>query len=172
MMLQDSLTINKLIVLYMLNRVNFAMTTAQVCDFILEKDYMDFLTFRQVLSELTEAKMISQKTIRNRTQLSITEDGRNTLGFFENRISEAIKEDINSYFREKEYTLRNELSIVGDYYRSTSGEYEAHLTATDRGIRLVDITLSVPTEEIASGICDNWQKKNQEIYQFLVQQLF
>lgn len=171
-MLQDSLTINKLIVLYMLNRVNFAMTTAQVCDFILEKDYMDFLTFRQVLSELTEAKMISQKTIRNRTQLSITEDGRNTLGFFENRISEAIKEDINSYFREKEYTLRNELSIVGDYYRSTSGEYEAHLTATDRGIRLVDITLSVPTEEIASGICDNWQKKNQEIYQFLVQQLF
>lgn len=171
-MLQDSLTINKLIVLYMLNRVNFAMTTAQVCDFILEKDYMDFLTFRQVLSELTEAKMISQKTIRNRTQLSITEDGRNTLGFFENRISEAIKEDINSYFREKEYTLRNELSIVGDYYKSTSGEYEAHLTATDRGIRLVDITLSVPTEEIASGICDNWQKKNQEIYQFLVQQLF
>ena len=171
-MLQDSLTINKLIVLYMLNRVNFTMTAAQVSDFILEKDYMDFLTFRQVLSELTETKMISQKTIRNRTKLSITEEGRNTLGFFENRISEAIKEDINNYFREKEYALRDELSIAGDYYKSTSGEYEAHLTATDRGIRLVDITLSVPAEAIASDICDNWQKKNQEIYQFLVQQLF
>ncbi len=171
-MLQDSLTINKLIVLYMLNRVNFTMTAAQVSDFILEKDYMDFLTFRQVLSELTESKMITQKTIRNRTKLSITEDGRSTLGFFENRISEAIKEDINNFFREKEYSLRNELSIAGDYYKSTSGEYEAHLTATDRGIRLVDITLSVPAEAIASDICDNWQKKNQEIYQFLVQQLF
>lgn len=171
-MLQDSMTINKLIVLYMLNRVNFSMTTAQVCDFILEKDYMDFLTFRQVLSELTEAKMISPKKIRNRTQLSITEEGRSTLGFFEKRISEAIKEDINNFFREKEYVLRNELSIVGDYYKSTSGEYEAHLTAKDRDICLVDITLSVPTETIASDICDNWQKKNQEIYQFLVQQLF
>lgn len=171
-MLQDSLTINKLIVLYMLNRVNFTMTAAQVSDFILEKDYMDFLTFRQVLSELTESKMITQKTLRNRTKLSITEEGRSTLGFFENRISEAIKEDINNFFREKEYTLRNELSIAGDYYKSTSGEYEAHLTATDRGIRLVDITLSVPGEAIASDICDNWQKKNQEIYQFLVQQLF
>lgn len=171
-MLQDSLTINKLIVLYMLNRVNFTMTAAQVSDFILEKDYMDFLTFRQVLSELTESKMITQKTMRNRTKLSITEEGRSTLGFFENRISEAIKEDINNFFREKEYALRNELSISGDYYKSTSGEYEAHLTATDRGIRLVDITLSVPAEAIASDICDNWQKKNQEIYQFLVQQLF
>lgn len=171
-MLQDSLTINKLIVLYMLNRVNFPMTTAQVCDFILEKDYMNFLVLQQVISELIEAKMISPKTIRNRTQLSITEEGRSTLYFFENRISEAIKEDINNYFLEKEYVLRNEISILGDYYKSTSGEYEAHLTATDRGIRLVDITLSVPTEEIASDICDNWQKKNQEIYQFLVQQLF
>ena len=171
-MLQDSLTINKLIVLYMLNRVNFAMTAAQVSDFILEKDYMNFLTLQQVISELTEAKMISPKTIRNRTQLSITEEGRSTLHFFENRISEAIKEDINSYFLEKEYALRNEVSILGDYYKSTSGEYEAHLVAKDRGIRLVDLTLSVPTEEMASAICDNWQKKNQEIYQFLVQQLF
>lgn len=171
-MLQDSLTINKLIVLYMLNRVNFTMTAAQVSDFVLEKDYMDFLTFRQVLSELTEAKMISQKTIRNRTQLSLTEEGRSTLGFFENRISEAIKEDISSYFREKEYALRNEVSIQGDYYKSTSGEYEAHLVAKDRDIRLVDLTLSVPSEELASSICDNWQKKNQEIYHFLVQQLF
>ena len=171
-MLQDSLTINKLIVLYMLNRVNFPMTAAQVSDFILEKDYMNFLTFQQVISELTEAEMISQKRIRNRTQLSINEEGRSTLYFFENRISKAIKEDINNYFREKEYALRNELSIVGDYYKSTSGEYEAHLVAKDRGIRLVDITLSVPTKEIASDICDNWQKKNQEIYQFLVQQLF
>ncbi|MDE7046166.1 MAG: DUF4364 family protein, partial [Acetatifactor sp.] len=83
-MLQDPLTINKLIVLYMLNRVNFSMTTAQVSDFILEKDYMNFLTLQQVISELTEAKMISPKTIRNRTQLSITEEGRSTLNFFEN----------------------------------------------------------------------------------------
>ncbi len=171
-MLQDPLTINKLIVLYMLNRVSFPMTTAQVSDFILEKDYMNFLTLQQVISELTEAKLIQPKTIRNRTQLSITEEGRSTLHFFENRVGDAIKEDINSYFREKEYSLRNEVSILGDYYKSTSGEYEARLVARDRDIRLVDITLSVPTEETAAAICDNWQKKNQEIYQFLVRQLF
>ena len=171
-MLQDSLTINKLIILYMLNRVNFPMTTAQVSDFILEKDYMNFLTLQQVSGERTEAKMISPKTIRNRTQLSITEEGRSTLNFFENRVSEAIKEDINNFFREKEYTLRNELSILVFYYKSTSGEFESHLVAKDRDIRLVDITISVPTEETESAICDNWQKKNQEIYQVLGQRLF
>ncbi len=171
-MLQDPLTLYKLIVLYMLNRVTFPMTTAQVSDFILEKEYTNFLTLQQVINELTDAALISSETIRNRTHLSITPEGLETLTFFENRISDAIKEDINIFFRENEYTLRNEVSVLGDYYKSTSGEYDAHLIVKERGVNLVDLTMSVPTEEIAASICDNWQKKNQEIYQYLVSQLF
>ena len=170
---QDSLILYKLIVLYMLNRVTFPLTTAQVSDFVLEREYTNFLTLQQVIGELTEAELISSETIRNRTHLSITAEGRETLNFFQNRINYFIKQDISTYFRENEFALRNEVAVLGDYYyKSTSGEYEAHLVAKDRGIKLVDITLSVPTEEIAAAICDNWQKKNQEIYQYLIEQLF
>ena len=171
-MLQDPLTLYKLIVLYMLNRVTFPLTTAQISDFILGKDYTNFLTLQQVINELTDAGMISPQSIRNRTHLAITEEGRETLSYFENRVNDAIKADINTYFRENELAMRNEVSVLGDYYKSTSGEYEAHLVAKDRGINLVDITLSVPVEEVAAAICDNWQKKNQEIYQYLIQELF
>lgn len=171
-MLQDPLTLYKLILLYMLNRVTFPMTIAQASDFILEKEYTNFLTLQQVVSELTDAGLISTQSIRNRTHLSITEEGKETLNFFSNRISDAIKEDINTYFAENEFTLRNEVSVQGDYYKSTSGEYEAHLVAKERDINLVEITLSVPVEEVAAAICDNWQNKNQEIYKYLIQELF
>lgn len=171
-MIQDPLTLYKLIVLYMLNRVSFPMTTAQISDFILGREYTNFLTLQQVINELTDANMISSETIRNRTHLAITDEGRDTLNFFQNRISDTIKQEINTYFRENEFSLRNEVSVLGDYYKSTSGEYEAHLVAKDRGIRVVDITLSVPDEATAAAICDNWQKKNQNIYQYLIQQLF
>ena len=156
----------------MLNRVSFPLTTAQISDFILDKDYTNFLTLQQVINELTEAGLIEGQTIRNRTHLDITDEGRETLQFFENRISDAIKADANEYLRKNEFTLRNEVSVIGDYYKSTSGEYEAHLVAKDRGINLIDITLSVPIEEMAASICDNWQKKNQEIYKYLIEQLF
>lgn len=156
----------------MLNRVSFPLTTAQISDFILDKDYTNFLTLQQVINELTETGMISAQTIRNRTHLAITDEGRETLQYFENRISDAIKNDINEYLRKNEFTLRNEVSVLADYYKSTSGEYEARLIAKDRGINLVDITLSVPMEEMASSICDNWHKKNQEIYKYLIEQLF
>lgn len=171
-MLQDPLTLYKLIVLYMLDRVTFSMTAAQVSDFILERDYTNFLTLQQVISDLTESKLITSKTIRNRTHLSITPEGRETLIYFENQISPAIRQEIKAYFKENELSLRNEVSVQGNYYKSTSGEYDAHLIVKEKEIKLVEITLSVPTEEIAASICDNWQKKNQEIYRHLITELF
>lgn len=170
--MHDPFMLYKLIVLYMLKRVDFPLTKAQISDFILGKEYTNFLTLQQVIGELTEASLITAQSIRNRTHLSITKEGKETLKFFENQIGDSIKADIDDFFRENEIDLRNEVSILSDYYKSTSGEYEAHLTAKEKGVNLVDITISVPSEETASSICDNWQRKNQDIYQYLIAQLF
>lgn len=171
-MIQDPLTLYRLIILYMLDKVSFPMTNAQISDFILEKEYTTFMTLQQVIADLTDAGMISAQTIRNRTHLAITSEGKETLHFFENRISEPIRKDIAEYFQAKEFDLRNEVSVLADYYKATSGEYEARLVAKDRGVSLIDLTLSVPTKEMAENICDNWQKKNQEVYQFITRELF
>ena len=171
-MLQDPLTLYKLIILYMLGRVKFPLTTAQISNFILEKEYTNFLTLQQVFSELTDTGLVESKTINNRTQLSLSAEGKETLSFFGNRVSDAIKEDINQYFRENESSLREEVSVLGDYYKSTSGEYEAHLIAKEQDINLIELTLSVPTKEIAEAVCNNWQKKNQEVYEQIIKLLF
>ncbi|MBR3825567.1 MAG: DUF4364 family protein [Lachnospiraceae bacterium] len=171
-MLQDPLTLYKLIVLYMLDRVTFPLTTAQISDFILEKEYTNFLTLQQVIGELADTGLVTTRSDNNRTHLTITSEGTETLHFFENRISPAIKSEIHTFFQEKEYSLREEVSVTSDYYKATSGEYEAHLIAKERGIHLIDLTISVPNKEMASSICDNWLEKNQMIYQYLIEQLF
>ncbi|MCM1101753.1 MAG: DUF4364 family protein [Clostridium sp.] len=171
-MLQDPLTLYKLIILYMLDRVNFPLTKAQVTDFILEREYTGFLTLQQAIGELIESDMVAPQTIGNRTHLAITEEGARTLSYFGNRVSDSIKQDIDAYFKEHEMTLRNEVSVQSNYYKATSGEYEARLVAKDRDISLVDITLSVPSREVAAAICDKWQDKNETIYQYLIQELF
>ena len=116
--------------------------------------------------------MINARTVNNRTHLQITEEGRETLYYFDNRINDTIKAEINDYFHDNEFDLREEVSVLGNYYKSTSGEYEAHLIAKERENNLVEIKLSVPTREVAESICDNWQKKNQDVYQELVKLLF
>lgn len=162
----------KLIVLYMLDTVNFPLTKSQVFDFMLGKDYTHFLTLQRVFSELEEADMISSKTMANRTYLSITDDGKSTLTFFQNRISAEIKADVKSYVNENKWDMKNEVNITSQYYKTTKNDYTAHLVAKERGVPMVDLKLNVPTKEMAATICDNWQEKNQEIYQYLTQQLF
>ena len=171
-MTQDPLTLYKLIVLYMVNRVDFPLTKTQISDFILEKGYTNFLTMQQVFEELTEADMLTQKTIRNRTHLTLTKEGRQALRFFESRISDDIKTEIEAYLTENQLTLRNETNVLADYYKSTTGEYEARLQIREKEITLIELTLSVPAESIASALCDNWMKKHDDIYQYLTRELF
>lgn len=171
-MTQDPLTLYKLIVLYMLNRVNFPLTKAQIGDFILEREYTNFLTLQQAIAELIDAGLVIAKSNRNRTHLAITNEGKATLSYFGNRINDSIKDEIDGFFTANELEMRNEVSILADYYKSVSGEYEAHLSAKEKDVTMVEITLSVPDEDTAAAICVNWHKKNQEIYQYLTGQLF
>lgn len=156
----------------MLDRVTFPLTKAQVGNFILERDYTNFLTLQQVIAELIDADLVEARSNRNRTHLVITDEGRETLSYFENRINNSIKEEINTFFNDNEMEMRNEVSILSDYYKAVSGEYEAHLLAKEKDVKIVEITLSVPDEDTASAICANWQKKNQDIYQYIIGQLF
>ena len=36
---------------------------------------------------------------------------------------------------------------------------------------LIDLTISVPDKEQAIAICDHWEKKCQEVYQYLMNTL-
>lgn len=168
----DPLTLYKLIVLYMLNKVDFPLTKSQIVDFMLEKEYTTYLNLQTAISQLRESNMILEKTIRNRTQLFITEEGISTLHFFQNRISAQIKSDVDSYLKAKTGFLKAEVMTTADYSKSPSGDYEAHLVAKENNELLFSIRLSVPTEALAGTVCQNWEEKNQIIYQKIIEQLF
>lgn len=120
---------------------------------------------------MTDAGMIATQSIRNRTHLSITPEGKETLNFFENRIGDTIKQEIDTYFRENEFTLRNEVSVLGDYYKSTSGEYEAHLVAKTAVSIWWTSHYPFPWKKLRL-LSATTGRKNQEIYKYLITELF
>jgi len=171
-MSQNTFTLYKLIILYMLEKVNFPLTQAQVSTFILDKGYTHYLTVQQAIAELTETGLITKKKNANRTQLIITKEGKETINYFDNEISDAIKEDIRVFFKENKMDLREEYSITSNYDKAINGEYEAYLSAKDNGNELLSIKISVPTQDMAEDVCANWQKRNQDIYKKLTELLF
>lgn len=167
----EPLTLYKLIILYMLKSVKFPLTNTQISTFILDQEYTTYFTLQQAISELVEAGLISRETIRNTSQYTLTPDGDETLGYFEQKISAPIREDIDRYIQENKLELRNEVAIVADYYKNTAGEYSVHCEVKEKRGDLVDLTISVPDKEQAIAMCNHWNQKCQEIYEYLMSTL-
>lgn len=165
------LTLYKLIVLYMLDRVDFPLSTSQISEFVLDKGYTTYFKLQQALSELMDAGLIQDESTHNRTLYHLTEDGASTIDYFKNNISQDIQKDVNEYLKEKKYDLKNESAVKVDYYRNTNQEYSVHCQVTENALPLIDLTITVPSEAEAQAVTDNWQKKNQEIYAAIMAKL-
>ncbi len=166
----EPLTLYKLIVLYMLDKVNFPMTNGQLSEFILTQGYTDYFKFQQTMSELLDAQLIRAEIVRNNTYYTILEQGRSTCHYFQQKISDAIKEDIHRYLRENEYELREEVSVLADYDRS-GREYEVQFRIREQGNDLMRLSLRVPTKEQAELMCRRFEEKNQSVYAYLMKQM-
>ncbi len=169
--MSDTTTLYKLIVLYMLNKVDFPLTTSQISEFILEREYTNYFTLQTVLSESVDAGLIRVETTHNRTLYHLTEEGFETIQYFHSQISNAIQDDIDDFLRQKEYDLKNETSIKADYYRNELHEYSVHLQVLEKKYPLIDLTVTVPTEATAESMANKWLEKNQQIYALIMEHL-
>lgn len=167
----EPLTLYKLIILYMLEKVDFPLTNAQISGFVLDKGYTNYFHLQQAISELIDSELIESKTIRNSSYFQITKQGEQTLSYFEGQISDDIKHDISEFFKENIIQMREELSAVADYYKGETEGYQVRCNLKRNDFSMVDLTIAVPTEEAASAICLNWKEKSQDIYEHLIELL-
>ncbi|MDD6213543.1 MAG: DUF4364 family protein [Clostridiales bacterium] len=170
-MLSEPLTLYKLMILYMLKQVKFPLSNSQISEFFLEKEYTTYFTLQQAVNELLEAHLIKQETIRNSSRYEITREGEETLVFFGNAISEGIIEDIDRFLKENKIRLHNEVSVIADYYKSNNSDIMVQCEIREGKGTLIQISLSVPSEEHAEIICENWKSCNQQIYSYVMQEL-
>ena len=167
----ETYTLYKLIVLYMLDKVDFPLTTSQISEFILDKGYTSYFRLQETLSELTDSDLLRVETTHNRTLYHLTENGAETIHFFSNKISPAIRQEIDDFLKEKQYDLKEEVAIKSDYYLNTNDKFEVRCQIMENGYNLIDLRLTVPTEKEAEAIAAKWSLKSQEIYTSLLTDL-
>ncbi len=81
-----SFTLYKLIILYMLNEVDFPLTNSQISEFILDEGYTTYFKLQQALSELREShNFIREESTHHRTFYHLTEDGSRDYPLFYKR---------------------------------------------------------------------------------------
>ena len=151
-MLSETETLYKLIILYMLHHVTFPLSTSQLLEFF------------ELISKNTSS--------HNASFYTITSSGEETLEYFGKRIPAAILEDINEFLKDNKVKLRNESNITANFYKSTSPGFIAHCEVREGKNILISMDIAVPDAKNAELICSNWKNASNDIYQYTMKKLF
>ncbi len=71
----ETFTLYKLIVLYMLEKVDFPLTTSQISEFILDKGYTTYFKLQETLLKWRTSGLLRVETTHNRTLYHLTDNG-------------------------------------------------------------------------------------------------
>ena len=96
-------TLYKLIIMHMLNKVEFPLTNSQISQFFLENEYTNYFTVQKSLSELIEDGFVFLNVNRNTSYYHLTSEGRESLKFFENKIPNPIVDDVDMFLMNNKY---------------------------------------------------------------------
>ncbi len=164
----DPLTLYKLILLYILDHVDYPMTNSQLSEFLLEKEYTSYFTIQTALSELEEAGFISVSHQTNSSYYSLTPSGEETLEAFSSDISEDIRQEIRLFLKSKQYELRMANEITANYFPKHNHEFTVELTLHEKKDILMRLELTIPSEDQARIVCDQFHKHSSDIYNYLM----
>ena len=135
----DAITLYKLIILFLLDKVDFPLTNAQISNIILSLNYTNYFNVQYSVSDLLETEFISSDKIGNKTYYKITSTGRETLSFFNNKISPDIQEEVTEYLKENQFTLRDEVSTLSEYFETKDKNYIVRLRVIEQGDAIIDL---------------------------------
>lgn len=167
----QELSLNKLIILYMLHTVQVPLTNTKISEFIINHGYTNYFSLQEYLNQMVDTKLLTATSRSHNTLYTITEMGETTLEFFQNRIPDSTLEQVMHYLTDNKYEIKETLEITAHYIPGKDNDYLVHCMAKENDTLIMEFKITVYEKEYAKRICENWKLKNHEIYKGLLNDL-
>lgn len=156
---------NKLLLLYLIDKMDLPLSRGQISDFVLQAEFMDYYTLQQVLGDMVDSSYLEFTTNNNTTLYTVTDDGLQTLEYFEKHIQPSIRNKINQYIKENRKDLKRAFENTATFF--PNAEYDDFLVKCgvyDEGRVLMELSISVDTRDQARLIQNNWKANAKTLY--------
>lgn len=162
---------NKLILLYIIDRLDIPVSNLQLTKLVLEKRFMNYFLLQQHLNELQEGKFLGMETADDRSLYKITASGKKTLEYFTHLIPIGIKSRMDSTFSAIRKEIRNQTLVTADYTPESENKFTVGCKVSEDDFSLLQLDVTVGTKSDARLVCDNWTKHSQLIYAEIIDAL-
>lgn len=160
----ESLAENKVLILYILSRVNKPITNDALYTILSSAIDLNYFYFEQFLLDLINVKYVICYEKETQNVYEITESGKNTLDLTLDILPGIIKLKVDTNFKSKIESFENEESIVAEFTPKSENEYEVECKIIDQGEVLFEIKTLAYSREQAQHIVENWKKNANTIY--------
>jgi len=164
---------NKLLLLYLINRMELSMSRAQITEFVMQKEFINYFVLEQALSELLELGLLECTEINaqdaNTTRYTLTQQGETCLEYFENHIPRPVRVVINQYVEENRGKVRRDYEVTATYFPDAENDdFRVKCGVYEDMRALLEISVSVDTREQAKAIQNNWRGNASKLYQRII----
>ncbi len=170
-MLQETMTLYRLTILYLLYKTNYPLSTNTLTGFLLSNDFVDYFNLQQLIGELIDDGYVSRENTHGKTLYRITPSGEDACRLFSDKLSKGIKNDIDSYIKDHNMELRDDTSVLSRYYEEDPSHYTVNMYIEEAGRKVLELNVTVSSADEAEKMCTRWTSKSEELYPMIMKEL-
>lgn len=164
---------NRLILLYLFDRINLPLTDMHITKLIRETNLMNYFDMRDALVELYQSSFVSKEISDNEFFIyTITAEGKKILDTLLAMIPLGIRLRIENLAAESRKDIRTDYLILADFTPDQNQSFMVTCSAAESDFNLIKIDISVGSREDAIEICNNWKNYSSEIYPEILEALY
>ena len=166
MQIQGETSVNKLIVLFVFDKMETALSERTILEMCTSSNaWLNYMDCIELLPRLLDDGFICRISSHDDEPLyTITSDGRESLNSFYINIPKSIREEIAVYIKKNSGKLRNRQECKSDYYQNVDGTYTVYLKILAPVQPMLELKFVVPDKKSAQNIYKNWESKASELY--------
>lgn len=162
----ETLAENKVLILYILNKINRPVGNNELFQLVLSIDEMNYFYFQQFLLDLLEDKYIEtyQENEHSEQVYQLTTSGKATLELTKDLIPGIIKLKIDNTVKGELQEIEEEVSIISEFTPQDDGGFMVTCKVIEHNKTIFEISTFASSREQAKAISDNWKENAVDIY--------
>lgn len=160
----ETLAENKVLILYILNKIGKPISNDSLLNLVLAVTDMNYFYFQQFLLDLLENGYIINYYKDDCSFYDITDFGKETLTLTQDILPGIIKLRVDANFKDELDSFENEHSIVSEYTPVSENNYIISCKIVDNNDIVFEVKTFAGSREQAKEIVDNWNKNADKMY--------
>lgn len=155
---------NKVLLLYILNKLDKPIDNDNLLKLTLSIKEMNYFYFQQFLIDLLENNYIIGYTEDDKTMYKITDLGKETLSLTNDILPGIIKLQIDNFLNEKVNDVQYKDHAFSEFIPKNEHEFIVNCKLVKNNVTIFEIKLEASSSEEAKHMAEKWENNYEDIY--------